>query len=84
MGGEVMISLWIAAALLLGFVFEVLWVGCIAAVQNRAPIAAANIGLLLYLCTVFSTVLVVEQSFYGCSAFALGGWLGVYVGVKLR
>jgi amino acid permease len=70
------------AAFACGFLMDALWVRCIASVHNRNAIRAANASLALYACSTLATVLIVEQCFLACAAYAVGGWLGTYVGVK--
>jgi hypothetical protein len=69
-------------AFMAGFLLDILWVRCIASVQKREAFNAANIGVMLYACSVLSTVLIVEQCFVACAAYAVGGWIGTYCGVK--
>lgn len=71
-----------AIAFIAGFLLDILWVLCIASVQKREALRAANIGAMLYACSVLSTVLIVEQYFMACAAYAVGGWLGTYIGIK--
>jgi hypothetical protein len=46
--------------------------------------AAANLSAVLYLCTIVSTVLIVEKCFLAVAAYILGGWIGTYVVVAKR
>jgi hypothetical protein len=73
-----------AAAFLSGLALDLLWVRCISDVQQRRAFSAASIGVLLYLCTVLSTILIVEKCVLACCAYAAGGWLGTYLGVRWR
>jgi uncharacterized protein YebE (UPF0316 family) len=69
-------------AFIAGAALDLLWVRCVSAVQEKRPVAAANISVLLYLCTLVSTVLIVNQCILACIAFAAGSWIGAYLGVK--
>ena len=73
-----------AVAFLSGLALDLLWVRCISDVQQRRAFSAASIGVLLYLCTVLSTVLIVEKCVAACCAYAVGGWIGTYLGVRGR
>ncbi len=76
--------LLIIIAFVSGAALDLLWVKCVAAVQHERAIQAANISVLLYLCTLISTLLVVNQCILACVSFAAGSWLGAYFGVKRR
>jgi len=65
-----------------GFAMDLVWASCVGAVTQRRPLAAANLSAALYLCTIVSTVLIVEKCFVAVAAYILGGWLGTYVVVK--
>ena len=67
-----------------GLALDLLWVRCISDVQQRNALSAATVGVLLYLCTVLSTVLIVEKCILACAAYAVGGWMGTYYGVKRK
>jgi hypothetical protein len=67
-----------------GFLLDVIWTLCIDAVTRRKPLTAANFSALLYLCTIVSTILIVEKCFAAVAVYTLGGWLGTYVVVKRR
>jgi len=74
----------IALAFICGFLMDLIWAMCIAAVTQQRPVTAANLSALLYLCTIVSTVLIVEKCFAAVVAYIVGGWLGTYVVVKRR
>lgn len=74
----------VGLAFVCGFVMDLIWAMCIAAVTQRRPITAANLSALLYLCTIVSTVLIVEKCFTAVAAYIIGGWLGTYLVVKHR
>lgn len=71
-------------AFLSGFAMDIVWTVCIDAVTHRQPLKAANFSAAMYLCTVVSTVLIVEQCFVAVAAYIVGGWLGTYLIVKRR
>ena len=72
------------SSFLCGAVMDILWVACVGGVQRRASAAAANASVLLYLCTLVSTVLIVQGCILACVAFAAGSWVGTYLGVEIR
>jgi len=74
----------VAFAFLCGFVMDALWAACVDAVTYRKPLRAANFSALLYLCTVVSTVLIVEKCVVAVAAYILGGWIGTYIVVAKR
>lgn len=71
-------------AFLCGFLMDIVWTLCVDAVTRRKPLTAANFSALLYLCTIVSTVLIVEKCFTAVVAYIIGGWIGTYVVVKRR
>ncbi len=71
-------------AFLSGFFMDIVWTVCVDAVTSKKPLTAANFSALLYLCTVVSTVLIVERCFAAVAAYIVGGWIGTYVVVKRR
>ena len=71
--------MWIIVlAFLCGFSLDLVWTRCIGDVQARRPISAANMSILIYLCTLVSTMLIVDQRIAACTAYAIGGWLGTF------
>jgi len=76
--------IWIAVAFTCGFIMDVMWASCINAVTTKRPVAAANLSAVLYICTVVSTVLIVEKCVAAVAAYIIGGWLGTYVAVRKR
>ena len=76
--------LLILLAFLCGLSLDLVWTRCVKDVQAKRPISAANMSVLIYLCTLVSTVLIVEQCVPACAAYALGGWVGTYVAVKRK
>ena len=71
-------------AFVCGFLMDVIWTLCVNAVTSTKPLKAANYSALLYLCTIVSTVLIVEQCFVAVTAYIAGGWLGTYLVVAYR
>ncbi len=71
-------------AFLSGFLMDIVWTVCVDAVTSKKPLTAANFSALLYLCTIVSTVLIVERCFAAVAAYIIGGWIGTYVVVKRR
>lgn len=67
-----------------GFTMDIVWTLCVDAVTQRQPVKAANFSAALYLCTIVSTVLIVEKCFIAVAAYIIGGWLGTYIVVKRR
>ena len=74
----------VGMAFFCGFVMDAVWTGCVDAVTCRKPLTAANFSALLYLCTIVSTVLIVEKCFTALAAYIVGGWLGTYLVVARR
>lgn len=67
-----------------GFAMDLVWTLAVEAVTQRRPMAAANLSAVLYLCTIVSTVLIVEKCFVAVAAYILGGWIGTYIVVAWR
>jgi hypothetical protein len=63
---------------------DVIWTLCVDAVTKKKPVTAANFSAALYLCTVVSTVLIVEKHFIAVAAYIVGGWIGTYIIVVRR
>lgn len=74
----------IALAFVCGFLMDVIWTLCVDAVTCKRPVTAANLSAALYLCTIVSTVLIVEKCFVAVAAYVVGGWIGTYIVVKRR
>jgi hypothetical protein len=74
----------ILIAFLCGLSLDLVWAACVGAVQSRRPLLAANLSILIYLCTLVSTVLIVDKEIIACVAYALGGWAGTYLAVRKR
>lgn len=71
-------------AFICGFAMDLVWALCVDAVTQRRPLTAANMSILLYLCSVVSTVLIIEKCFIAVAAYVLGGWIGTYLAVAYR
>ena len=61
---------------------DLVWTLCVDAVTRRRPVSAANLSALLYLCTIVSTILIVEKCFLAVAAYIAGGWIGTYLVVR--
>ena len=69
-------------AFICGFVMDVIWASCVSAVTRRQPALAAHLSVGLYLCALFSTVLIVENQWLSIVAFVVGNWLGTYCTIR--
>jgi hypothetical protein len=69
-------------AFLAGTVLDFTWTLCVECVQQRRAALAAHLAVVLYVCTLFSTVLIVEQCVPAVIAYGLGNWVGTYYAVK--
>jgi hypothetical protein len=67
-----------------GFALDAVWIKCIACVQTQRAVAAANLSVLLYICTVVSTLVIVDKNTIAVAAYALGGWIGTYFTVEKK
>ena len=74
----------VAFAFFCGFLMDIVWTLCVNAVICKRPLSAANLSALLYLCTIVSTVLIVEKCFTAVATYVVGGWLGTYIVVARR
>jgi hypothetical protein len=79
-----MTILLVALAFVCGFLMDLVWTLCVDAVTRKKPLLAANMSALLYLCTIVSTILIVEKCFVAVAAYIIGGWIGTYLVVKRR
>ena len=43
---------------------------------------AANFSVAIYVCSLVSTIFIVEQNIYAITSFVLGNWIGTYLTVK--
>jgi hypothetical protein len=74
----------ILLAFLCGLFLDLGWTRCVNDVQSNRPIGAANMSVLIYVCTLVSTMLIVDRAVIACIAYALGGWLGTYIAVTRK
>jgi hypothetical protein len=65
-----------------GFAMDLVWTLGVEAVTKRQPCRAAHLSALMYLCTIVSTVLIVEKCVAAVVAYIIGGWIGTYLVVK--
>jgi len=83
--GKISMNIFVlAVAFLVGAILDVVWVRTVASVQEKRAFAASNYSVILYLCTLVSTVLVVQQCVAACVAFAAGSWIGTFLSVRRR
>lgn len=75
-------ALVLLAALVCGFVYDYIWAKCVDAVQHRRAVYAANLGIIIYICTLMATVMVVEKCLWAVILYGIGNWLGVYLAVR--
>lgn len=71
-------------AFVCGFIMDLVWTLCVDAVTRRRPVQAANLSALLYVCTIVSTILIVEKYVFAVIAYIGGGWIGTYLVVRYR
>ena len=72
------------AAFATGFVYDFVWARCVHCVQLRKAALAANLGVILYACTLMATVLVVEKCVWAIIVYGIGNWVGVYLAIKWK
>lgn len=77
-----MVIFYICFAFISGFLLDVVWALCVYAIGQRRVIVAANLSVVLYLCTIVSTILIVEKCVTAVVAYAIGGWIGTYTVVR--
>lgn len=65
-----------------GFCLDVVWTRCVACVQHQRALAASNLSVVLYGCTIVSTVLIVEKNLTAVCLYAAGGWVGTYLATR--
>lgn len=61
---------------------DVVWAKCVSAVAKHRPIAAANMSVLLYACTLLSTILIIDNQWIPIVAFMAGNWVGTFSTVR--
>lgn len=69
-------------AFLCGFAMDVVWARTVSAVSARRPLSAANLSVVLYGFNVVTTILIVQECFGPCVAYAIGNWCGIYITVR--
>lgn len=74
----------VVAAFMVGFLYDVFWSRCVAAVAKHKPISAANYSVCIYLCTLISTLLIVDKAWMPVVAFIVGSWLGTFITVRRK
>jgi hypothetical protein len=74
----------ILLAFLCGLALDLVWTRCVTDVQSQRPFSAANTSVLVYLCTLVSTLLIVDKAVLACVAYAVGSWVGTYVAVRRK
>ena len=70
------------AAFVSGVLYDVVWSLCVHSVARHRPLMAANTAVLTCLCTLFSTVLIVDGEWVPVVAFVAGSWVGTYSSVR--
>jgi hypothetical protein len=70
------------AAFACGFVYDYVWARTVQCVQLKKAVLAANLGIVLYICTLMATVMVVEKCLWAVVLYGIGNWLGVYLAVR--
>jgi uncharacterized protein YebE (UPF0316 family) len=74
----------VIVAFIAGLALDVVWTLCVDSIAKHRALFAANMSVLIYLCTLVSTVLIVQQYVIACIAYAIGGWIGTYFVVKAK
>ncbi len=72
------------AAFLCGLSYDWLWTRCVDCVRDRRALLAANLGIILYVCTLISTVLIVDKYILAIVTYGVGNWVGIYLAVKRK
>ena len=72
----------IIVAFICGVAMDVVWTSCVTAVAERRAALAAHLSVMLYLCTVISTVLILDNQWLSIAAFASGNWCGTFATVR--
>lgn len=73
---------WFLVAFISGFILDYLWVQCVDAVATKCPLRAANLSILIYVCTFVPTVLIIDKNVMAVIAYVVGGWIGTYISVS--
>jgi hypothetical protein len=69
-------------AFVAGVFLDYFWALCVDSVHKRRPIFAANLAVMFYMCTLFSTILIVDKQITPIIAYGVGNWVGTYLAVK--
>jgi hypothetical protein len=77
-------ALILAASFLCGLIYDFVWTRCVVAVSTKRALLAANLGAVLYVCTLLSTVMIVGKWVWAVVLYGVGNWLGVYLAVKSK
>jgi len=72
----------LVAAFAFGLLYDFVWAKCVDSVQHSQPIMAANLGAVLYICTLLSTYLIFEKCILAIVLYGIGNWIGVYFAVR--
>ncbi len=65
-----------------GVALDVTWAKTVTAVSGRRAFSAANLSVALYVFTAVTTILIVQECFGACLAYAIGNWVGTYATVR--
>ena len=71
-------------AFLAGLAFDLVWTLCVQSVQAQRPVRAANFALILYGCTLVTTILIIEHCIPAVIAYGMGNWVGTYIAVRRK
>jgi hypothetical protein len=77
-------TLLLAAAFLCGLIYDYVWTRCVDCVQDRRATMAANLGVVLYVCTLLSTLFIVEKCLWAVVLYGIGNWVGIYIAVRRK
>lgn len=77
-----MYVLLIVISFVCGFILDLVWSLCVYSIHAKRAVLAANLSVCLFLCTILSTILIVDKRVAAIVAYALGGWIGTYIVVK--
>ena len=78
------VVLILLSAFACGFAYDFVWTRCVDAVTTKRAVLAANLGVVIYACTLLSTVLIIEQRIAAVALYGVGNWLGVYLAVRSK
>jgi hypothetical protein len=69
-------------AFICGFLLDVIWTKLVICVQRNKKVSSANLSVGLYLCTIVSTIFIINGNVGAVILYAIGSWLGTYITVK--